>query len=447
MNKNTAIKVDNITKAYRIGLKEDMPITLGETLTNLLKAPFRNFRKYRSLYQFDDFNPEQKNGHPSDVIMALKGVSFEVQKGEVVGLIGLNGAGKSTLLKILSRITLPTSGRATIRGKLSSLLEVGTGFHIELTGRENVYLNGTILGMRKKDIDRKFDEIVEFSGVEKFIDTPVKRYSSGMNTRLAFAVAAFLDPEILLIDEVLAVADANFQKKCLKKMHDVTQEGRTVLFVSHSMQAVTRLCPRSILLKGGTVVADGPSHEVVSYYLNSEHTTKVERIWPDLTTAPGDEVIRLCAVRVKTENGQTAEAVDIGQKIGLEMEYEMLEPGHQLMAYYHVIHESGVEAFQPLDNDPLWRKKPRPIGRYVSTAWVPGHFLSEGMYYIGLSIRTLKPEIRRFRVDDAVAIHVIDNMDGHGARVDFAGGIAGVVRPLLKWETEFRPIENSVVSE
>ncbi|MCA9422956.1 MAG: ABC transporter ATP-binding protein, partial [Nitrospira sp.] len=252
MKNDLAIKVENISKCYRIGLKENMHDSLGASILHFLKNPLHNYRKYRSLYQFDDLRPDQGDNRP-DVIWALRDVSFELKKGEVVGIIGINGAGKSTLLKILSKITVPTSGSVTIRGRISSLLEVGTGFHPELTGRENVYLNGTILGMRKKEIERKFDEIVDFSGVEKFIDTPVKRYSSGMKVRLAFAVAAHLEPEILVIDEVLAVGDARFQKKCLDKMKDVGQQGRTVLFVSHILPAVTRLCRRTILLNGGRV--------------------------------------------------------------------------------------------------------------------------------------------------------------------------------------------------
>ena len=257
---NMAIKVENISKRYRIGLKEDMHDTAGKAIFDFIKRPLKNYRKFRSLYRFDDNNPDM-NANSSDIIWALRDVSFEVRHGEVLGIIGKNGAGKSTLLKILCGITDPTSGYAEIRGRISSLLEVGTGFHPELTGRENVYLNGTILGMRKKEVDRKFDQIVDFSGIEKFINTPVKRYSSGMRVRLAFSVAAHLEPEVLLIDEVLAVGDADFQKKCLNKMEEVGQEGRTVLFVSHNMPAVCRLCNRTILLDRGRLVDDGPSDQ------------------------------------------------------------------------------------------------------------------------------------------------------------------------------------------
>ena len=277
-DRDIAIKVENLSKCYRIGLQEDIHDTATVSMFNFLKSPLQNYRKYRSLYRFDDLTPDQdnnSNNNQTGVFWALKDVSFVVKIGEVVGVIGLNGAGKSTLLKILSKITAPTSGRATIRGRISSLLEVGTGFHPELTGRENVYLNGTILGMRKKEIDRKFDEIVDFSGVERFLDTPVKRYSSGMRVRLAFAVAAYLEPEILLIDEVLAVGDVSFQRKCLNKMQDVGRQGHTVLFVSHNMAAIRRLCPRTVLLDAGRVIADSPSDQVVSLYMNSEKGTSL----------------------------------------------------------------------------------------------------------------------------------------------------------------------------
>ncbi|MFQ5866208.1 MAG: ABC transporter ATP-binding protein, partial [bacterium] len=237
-SKDIAIKVQNISKRYRIGLKEEMRDSFAVAVLDFIKSPLKNYRKYRSLYEFEDINYSAENNVTENVIWALRDISFEVPKGEVLGIIGRNGAGKSTLLKILCKVTDPTSGVAEIRGRVSSLLEVGTGFHQELTGRENIYLNGTILGMTKKEVGRKFDEIVDFSGVEKFIDTPVKRYSSGMRVRLAFSVAAHLEPEILLIDEVLAVGDAEFQKKCLNKMEHVGQEGRTVLFVSHNVTAI-----------------------------------------------------------------------------------------------------------------------------------------------------------------------------------------------------------------
>ena len=256
------IQVNNLSKRYRIGLKEELHDTFVSSFLSWAKSPFSNFRKLKNLTDFSD------DGQESDTIWALNDVSLNVQEGEVLGIIGRNGAGKSTLLKILSRIVEPTSGSCIIHGRVASLLEVGTGFHSELSGRENLYLNGAILGMSKREMDSKFEEIVDFSGVGKFIDTPVKRYSSGMSVRLAFSIAAHLDPEILLIDEVLAVGDAYFQKKCLGKMQEVSSQGRTVLFVSHQMNAIQSLCDRCILLENGRVVKDGDTEVVVNKYLN-----------------------------------------------------------------------------------------------------------------------------------------------------------------------------------
>jgi len=264
---DVAIQVENLSKRYRIGLKEDAHDTLGSAVAGIIAGPIKNFRRLRSLSRFS------KNGHEAeDIIWALKDVSFEVKEGEVIGIIGRNGAGKSTLLKILCRITQPTEGRARINGRVGSLLEVGTGFHPELTGRDNVYLNGTILGMTRKEVQCKFDEIVDFSSVEKFIDTPLKRYSTGMKVRLAFAVAAHLEPEILIIDEVLAVGDTEFQKKCLDKMDDVARGGRTILFVSHNMTSVLSLCHRVLVMADGSIVFDGDADQSVQQYLATVRT-------------------------------------------------------------------------------------------------------------------------------------------------------------------------------
>jgi lipopolysaccharide transport system ATP-binding protein len=445
--KHLAIKAENISKCYRIGLKEDMHDTFGASIWNALKSPLKNYRKYRALYKFGDIDSD--HGHHPDILWALRDVSFEVKVGEIVGVIGLNGAGKSTLLKILSRITEPTSGRILLRGKVSSLLEVGTGFHPELTGRENVYLNGTILGMAKKEIDKKFDEMVDFSGVEKFIDTPVKRYSSGMRLRLAFAVAAYLEPEILLIDEVLAVGDAQFQKKCLNKMEDISGGGRTVLFVSHNMQAVTRLCPRSILLNGGRIQAVGSSPEMVSIYMDSEKGTRPEYRWPDLKDAPGDAVVRLCAVRARTEEGRVTDAFDIRKPVGLEIEYEVLEPGYAFMSYFRVINEEGVYVFTTIENDPSWRKRPRPIGRYTSTAWIPGNFMAEGIFYVGTcGIWGVNPTFKRARATYPVAFQMIDSRIGEDTvRVDYHESMLGVVMPWLDWKTQLNPVGHSMTVE
>lgn len=258
-----------------------------------------------------------------------------------------------------------------------------------------------------------------------------------MRVRLAFAVAAYLEPEILLIDEVLAVGDVSFQKKCLNKMQDVGQQGRTVLFVSHNMAAITRLCPRTVLLGDGRIIADSSSHQVVSLYMNSENGASAEQKWQDLMNAPGDEVVRLCAVRAKTEEGIVTEAMDINKPIALEMEYEVLLPDYIFHVYYHVINEEGIEAFTPFDNDPSWISQPRPVGRYVTTAWIPKNLLSEGKLYVGAAVRTCNPTVRRFRVNDAIAFQAVDVIGNHTEIEEYVGKFsAGVVRPFLKWETK-----------
>jgi lipopolysaccharide transport system ATP-binding protein len=320
-------------------------------------------------------------------------------------------------------------------GRVGSLLEVGTGFHPELTGRENIYLNGAILGIRRAEIERQFDEIIAFADIDRFLDTPVKRYSSGMYTRLAFAVAAHLDPEILVIDEVLSVGDASFQRKCIEKMRQVGDEGRTVLFVSHNMPAVTRLCKRTILLNEGSIIADGPSHKAVSAYLNSGLGTAAIREWHDVTNAPGNEIVRLAAVRVLDENGRVTDAVDIRKAVGIEMEYQVLESGHVLVPNYHFYNEEGVCAFVASEHDPAWRRKPRPTGRYVSTAWLPPNFLSEGTLIVGAAVSTMDPQKVHFYERDCVAFEIIYSLDGDSARGDYAGPMPGIVRPILKWTT------------
>jgi len=424
------IKVQGLGKQYSIGTQGSAYSTLREVLTTKLRSP---------LYQRRNKSRDQK-------IWALRDVSFEVNPGEVVGIIGRNGAGKSTLLKILSRITEPTTGRVELYGRVGSLLEVGTGFHPELTGRENIFLNGAILGMARAEIERKFDEIVAFAEIEKFLDTPVKRYSSGMYVRLAFAVAAYLEPEILLVDEVLAVGDASFQRKCLDRMKDVSHHGRTVLFVSHNMPAVTRLCERTILLDEGTILQDDQSQKVVSSYLKSGLGTMAAREWPDAAKAPGNDVVRLCAVRVRTEDGQVTDAIDIRRPVGIEMEFEVLRPGYVLLPNYHVSNEEGVLIFIANDKDPEWQRTSRPVGRFVSTAWIPGNFLSEGTMIIAAAVSTMDPVTIHFFERDVVAFQVIDSLDGQSARGEYAGPYPGIIRPMLQWTTR-RPDIEAVIAQ
>lgn len=324
-----AITVENLSKAYRIGVQTKHADSLVGALQNAAAAPFRNWNSLRKL------NTYGNHADAEDLHWALRDVSFEVPKGEVLGVIGRNGAGKSTLLKILSRITEPTRGRATIRGRVSSLLEVGTGFHPELSGRENIYLNGTILGMRKREIDRKLHEIIDFSGIEKFLDTPIKRYSSGMKVRLAFAVAAHLEPEILIIDEVLAVGDAEFQQKCLGKMESVAKGGRTVLFVSHSMPAVTRLCSTAICIEGGGIVDSGDVERVVGTYNDLAFPINCDLTSPNLRAT----------VRVTDQSGSDMAVWNYGAGLVVDVEVDskiLLNRPAVDLAFYS---ESGVRVF------------------------------------------------------------------------------------------------------
>jgi lipopolysaccharide transport system ATP-binding protein len=428
-----AIRVENVGKMYRLGQRPSYKALPG-LLVNAARRPVHLVQSW--------LQGQHKPPRPhSNTFWALKNVSFEVRRGEVVGIIGRNGAGKSTLLKILSRITEPTEGCVEGYGRVSSLLEVGTGFHPELTGRENIYLNGTILGMRKAEIDRKFTDIVAFAEFERFLDTPVKHYSSGMYVRLAFAVAAQLEPEILIVDEVLAVGDIAFQKKCLKNMEQVGQGGRTVFFVSHSMDAITRLCTRTILLDAGRIVADGPPSQVVSTYLSTATRNVAERIWPDPSSAPQGKIVRLRAVRVCSEDGHVINTVDIRRPFRVEMEYEVLQDGHVLMPSFPFSNDAGLRIFSAHDIDPAWRQRPRPKGHYVSSAWVPGNLLAEGMVHVGAGVEALDSAYLQFYETDVVALQVIDSLDGDSARGDYVGNMQGIVRPMLQWSTQFTPDE------
>ena len=422
------IRAENLSKKYMISVNKDAQ---GGSLAERLNDGAKKLLTLRSPFSRQNLVKEE--------LWPVKDVSFEIRAGEVVGIIGRNGAGKSTLLKILSRITEPTSGRAEIFGRIGTLLEVGTGFHPELTGRENIYLSGIILGMKKAEIDRKFDEIVEFAGIAKFIDTPVKRYSSGMYVRLAFAVGAHLEPEILIVDEVLAVGDSQFQKKCLDKMKDIGEHGRTVVFVSHNLQAVTRLCKRVILLDQGKVIADGPAHHVVGTYMHAGASSRGFKEWTNLSTAPGDDVARLCAVRVKSIDGQILDVIDIRQSFAIELEIEVLQPGLVLTPNIELYSDDGECIFELFDLDPDWRRRPRPVGRYVSTAWIPGNLLSEGAHFMNACCISIDPHCVLIKAEEAVGFLVVDSLDGDAARGDFRGEMLGVVRPMVKWTTQFVP--------
>ena len=418
---DTAVRVDGLSKRYRLGATHASDGSLAGALSQGLR---RLVGRHPAVA-----------APTADTLWALRDVSFEIKKGEVFGVIRTNGSGKSTLLKILSRVTEPTKGRAIINGRFCGLLEVGTGFHPELTGRDNVFMSGAILGMKRQEIARKFDEIVAFAEVEPFIDTPVKHYSSGMYVRLGFSVLAHMDPDILIVDEVLAVGDVRFQKKCMGKMEDVGQHGRTVILVSHDMPAITRMCSRAILLNKGEVVQAGAAHDVVNHYLHAGHIQpSVE--WPDPAQAPGNGVVRLRAVRVKTETGRVADVVDIRDPIGVEIEYDILRPGHAIVAQFGFNTEEDVIAFIANDRDPVWYRRPRPVGRYISTAWIPGNFLSEGTMVVGGGLFSEDPWHEHCDVPRAVGFRVVDPGTGDTARGDVTGRWEGVVRPLLRWTTE-----------
>jgi homopolymeric O-antigen transport system ATP-binding protein len=417
-----AIRAEELSKQYRIGQLAGGYDTLRDSITRGLGRVTHRAR-----------------AESADTMWALRDVSFEVQQGEVLGLIGRNGAGKTTLMRLLGRITEPTSGYADIRGRVGSLLEVGTGFHPELTGRENIFLNAAILGMRRSEVTRRFDEIVEFAEVQKFLDTPVKRYSSGMYVRLAFSVAAHLEPEILLVDEVLAVGDAEFQKRCLGRMESLGQSGRTVIFISHNMALVARLCQRLILLEAGKLVADGATEDVVARYLVSESGTSAVREWP-LADAPGNSSVRLRSVRVVDEEGVTSEVVDVRDEVGIEIAFEVLEAGCTFVPWIDLVNDAGLLIFSAMNVDPSWRE-PREIGSCVTTAWVPRNLLNEGTIVVSASLKTFQVgsrPIRQAEVDAAVSFQVVDRADGPSARGDFSGFVRGSVRPLLRWTTEQR---------
>jgi homopolymeric O-antigen transport system ATP-binding protein len=370
---------------------------------------------------------------------ALKDVSFQLKRGEIVGIVGPNGSGKSTILKIMSRIIRPNSGFVRVNGRLSALIEVAAGFHPDLTGRENVYLNGSILGMKNAEVKQKFDQIVDFSEIEAFIDTPVKRYSSGMYVRLAFSVAAHLEPDVLLVDEVLAVGDVRFQRKCLDRMEELGRRGCTVLLVSHNLPAVIRLCERSILLDRGAMLGDGPSSQVVGSYMNPVLSTTTAREWPDPATAPHGDVAQLRAVRLRMEGGEPSDAVDIRQPVTIEMEYEVLKSGWVLMPYHHVYNQEGVFLFSAHDLDPQWVCRHRPEGRWVSSVQIPGNLLAEGTHFVSSGILTLDSRPPQFHVRNALSFRVVDTPGASPARGGWLGPMGGVVRPVLKWATHFTP--------
>ena len=416
-----AIRVENLGKQYVIGSSPDRYRTLRDSLVDAAKWPGRLLR--------GELNSQK------ETIMALDNVSFEVHKGEVLGVVGRNGAGKSTLLKILSRVTEPSQGYAEIHGRVGSLLEVGTGFHPELTGRENIALNGAILGMKRAEIDRKFDAIVDFSGVEKFIDTPVKRYSSGMYLRLAFAVAAHMEPEILVVDEVLAVGDAEFQRKCLGKMSDVAQQGRTVLFVSHNMSAILRLTQETIVLEKGKMIYRAPSPQAIDYYLTSGFAQTGERLWhsdeiPD-DTGPFFPV----ALRLRNPHETIVDTVRSTEPVTIEFEYQLDQAITGLRVGLYLLTTHGEHIFTSFDTDEPQKYEQfatRQAGRYVSRCTIPGDFLNDGRYVLGVNASSFR--VRRYFQDEYALAFTVDATGAPG--MHWLEPRLGTIRPRLDWQIQ-----------
>jgi lipopolysaccharide transport system ATP-binding protein len=416
------IRVEGLSKKYLIGHRQrDRYPTFRDLLTNSARSLGNALRGP---------SPQVQN-RSTEELWALKGVSFQVHRGDRIGIIGRNGAGKSTLLKILSRITDPTEGRISVKGRVGSLLEVGTGFHPELTGRENIYLNGAILGMSKSEIERKFDEIVAFSEVEKFLDTPVKRYSSGMYVRLAFAVAAHLDPDILIVDEVLAVGDAQFQKKCLGKMGDVTKEGRTVLFVTHNMSAVSLLCPQTILLRDGTIVAQGTTAEAVERYLSSESNESAEALW-SFEEAPGSDTAKLHSVKVLNDQGEICFAVSMDKPITLKARFWVLRKARVDISF-HLRRQENLLLATGTFHEKDWVSLERNPGLYEVSCAIPSHFLNDGLHSVTVYLHHGTEHVVDATVPAVVSFTVTDPGD---TRFGWTGPWGGLVRPIFPWKGE-----------
>ena len=429
--KDIILKAENISKQYRLG-----QVGTG-TMAHDLNRWWHQIRGKENPYlKIGDTNDRSTKGE-SDYVWALQDINFEVERGEVLGIIGKNGAGKSTLLKILSRVTAPTTGHIKFGGRVASLLEVGTGFNGEMTGRENIFLNGAILGMTKKEIASKIDEIIDFSGCERYIDTPVKRYSSGMYVRLAFAVAAFLDPEILVIDEVLAVGDAEFQKKAIGKMQDISRQGgRTVLFVSHNMVAIRQLCSRCIILRNGNLVEFGNTSQMIDNYLSLDNVISVSRTWTN-EESPKNNFIIITDVFAHYEDGIIPENgnFNVTEKIGITIKYEIIKKGNAFIYGANFYNSEEVNIFNSHDVTSKERDQIKNIGLYDATMWLPGNLLSEGLISISLAFFKPSPFELFIYLEKMLTINIVDEIKGNSARGYYTQDFPGFVRPLLKWET------------
>jgi len=426
---SVVIKVENLSKQYR----------LGEVGTGSMKDDIKRWR-YRMMGKEDPFlkigdENDRTIKSNSKYVWALRDINFEVKEGEILGVIGRNGAGKSTLLKILSRTTGPTIGSVKMKGRIASLLEVGTGFHSELSGRENIFLNGAIMGMRKDEIKRKLDEIIDFAGVEKYIDTPVKRYSSGMYVRLAFGVAAHLEPDIMIVDEVLSVGDAEFQKKALGKMKEVsTNDGRTVLFVSHQMDAVSRLCNKAILFKNGLLDFHGEVDKAIRLYLNKKIESNASVTWEDIL--PGNNFVKLLKVSILNQNKVEAHLFKTREAISVMLYYEVLINNVKLTPGINVFNENGDYLFTSHDIKNASSKTEYKKGKYKSMVLIPGNLLAEGIFNISVAIMSYEPFTVHVHEKEILSFTVFDEVTGDTARGIYAGRFPGLVRPLLEWNTQ-----------
>ncbi|GAB1470961.1 ABC transporter ATP-binding protein [Chloroflexota bacterium] len=424
----TAISVKNIGKQYKIGAAETKfrYNMLRDVIVDTFSAPIR---LAKAMIGKSDRRLNQ------NYVWALKDVSFDLEEGKVLGIVGRNGAGKSTLLKILSRVTEPTVGTVTVRGRVGSLLEVGTGFHPELTGRENIFMNGAILGMKRSEIDAKFDEIVDFSEVTQFIDTPVKRYSSGMYLRLAFAVAAHLEPEILVVDEVLAVGDAEFQRKCLGKMGDVAQQGRTVLFVSHNMSAILRLTQEAIVLNKGQLIMRGATQEAVDYYLSSGQSQAGERVWDAGDVPAASAPFTPISLKVRERSGKVVDTIRSTEPVNVEFEYKLSAPVTGLRIGLYVSTMRGEYVFASFDTDTpaLYEEfDSRTAGHYISRAELPADIFNEGRYTVGVNASSFG--VRRYFMDENALAFSVDISGAPGTQ--WGEPRVGPVRPRLNWKIE-----------
>ncbi len=415
-----SISVENVSKVYRLGSVGSKSFT--DDFKSFVGKVTGQGSKDKNIEENDRTSIGQ-----SEYVYALKDINFEVNTGEVLGVIGKNGAGKSTLLKILSKITAPSTGEIKIKGRMASLLEVGTGFHPELSGRENIFLNGAILGMRRHEIKAKFDEIVEFSGVSRYVDTPVKRYSSGMYVRLAFAVAAHLEPEILIIDEVLAVGDTEFQKKCLGKMKDVSGHGRTVLFVSHNMAAIKQLCHRAIFLKNGGLLKEGDAKSVVDYYLKDGREISISKSWDNLNDAPGNENIRLKKISVSPAESET-DIISIETGIKFEIEYVNYVEGKTTDFTMFLFNQDEIMMFE--SGIILSQNNDSVKGHYKISTIIPAYYLNSGEYHINIVFG----ESQRYFLylhNDILSFEIEENGANKGSNLKRSPGI---LRPNFDWK-------------